>query len=171
LDLLPVGDGQVGDGQTEVDKVVGRCLGGNLTCCGNVLTVIGETTSDDLGIEGQRSLCVAAVVVVPSVGAVIRAPGGTAGVAVVVSASIAGVASVAGVAGVSSTIVVLATIAAIVVLAAIVVVIGIVVVVPASVAFTAVVVVGVIVPTSLTLSTVVVVAVVIASGSGCLVTL
>ncbi len=52
MDLLPVGDGEVGNSQTEVDEVVGGSFGGNLTGCGDVLTIIGETSSDDLGIEG-----------------------------------------------------------------------------------------------------------------------
>lgn len=51
LDLLSIGDGQVGDGQAEVDEVVVRSQRSNLTSGGLVLTVVLETGGDDLGVK------------------------------------------------------------------------------------------------------------------------
>lgn len=50
-DLFTVGDGEIGNSQAEVDKVVRRCERWYLTGSGDVLTVICEAGSDDFGIE------------------------------------------------------------------------------------------------------------------------
>lgn len=51
LDLLSIGDGQVGDGEAEVDEVVARGQRGNLSSGGLVLTVVLKTSGNDLGVE------------------------------------------------------------------------------------------------------------------------
>ena len=51
LDLLSIGDREVGDGQAEVDEVVGRSQGPDLAIGRDVLAVIGETLGNDFRIE------------------------------------------------------------------------------------------------------------------------
>jgi len=51
-DLLAVGDGFVGHGQTKVDKVVLGSERWNLACCGHVLTVVFKAGGDDPRIQG-----------------------------------------------------------------------------------------------------------------------
>lgn len=49
--MFTVGDGELGDGQAEVDKVVRRCDRWYLAGSGDVLTVICEPCGNDFGIE------------------------------------------------------------------------------------------------------------------------
>lgn len=58
-DLLAVGDGQVGDGQTKVDEVVARCQGPHLPGSRNILAVILKSFGQDSRVDGQGCLRVA----------------------------------------------------------------------------------------------------------------
>jgi len=64
LDLLTVRDGLIGNGETEIDKVVARREGGNLASGGNCLTVLLETSGNDFRIESQRRLGVIVAIII-----------------------------------------------------------------------------------------------------------
>jgi len=64
LDLLTVRDGLIGNGETEIDKVVARREGGNLASGGNCLTVLLETSGNDFRIESQRRLGVVVAIII-----------------------------------------------------------------------------------------------------------
>lgn len=51
LNLLTVGDREVGDGQAKVNEVVGRGEGGDLAGSGYILTVVLEACGDNLRVE------------------------------------------------------------------------------------------------------------------------
>jgi len=71
LDLLTVRDGQIGNGETEVDKVIARGKGGDLAGSGHLLAIALETSGNDFRIESQRRLGI--VVVVAAIVVVVRA--------------------------------------------------------------------------------------------------